>query len=205
MIFRHTWEQIIDGSKAQTRRLVKPQEAFLLDYLDYQEWSDRTDAPDGVYTRGEMLCDGRGAWDDIPEPPTYNWRLKWGVGNTYAVQPGRGLPAVMWLDFEEERLRRVCDKTDPSFNSVQDWRLHYNALGFIEARIRILKIRQERLQCISHEDAVAEGMPTRDADGGLLSPRKGFSQLWDSIHTKSGTTWASNPLVWVLDFELVGA
>ena len=77
-------------------------------------------------------------------------------------------------------------------------------------RIRITGIRQERLQDISEEDAVAEGMPFHEYFVGYggwsersVNPRDRYAALWDTIHTKRGTRWNQNPLVWVLTFEAV--
>lgn len=78
------------------------------------------------------------------------------------------------------------------------------------ARIRITGIRQERVQDISEEDAVDEGMPFHEYFKGYggwsersVDPKERYAALWDTIHTKRGEQWADNPAVWVLEFELV--
>lgn len=74
------------------------------------------------------------------------------------------------------------------------------------ARIRITGIRQERLRDISEEDVLAEGCGLVRWSG---EPQEGwpatagFAEAWDRINTRKGTRWADNPLVWVLDFEVV--
>lgn len=147
MIFRQ-WREVLSGAKTQTRRLVRPDEKYH-SYL------------------GEV---------QVPSPRhAFGWRAKWAVGKTYAVQPGRGKPAV--------------------------------------GRIRITAIRQERVQEITTQDALAEGVGHDyiNAGGttglaGLLACKfviEEYAGLWDSIYTASGTRWADNPLVWVLVFELV--
>lgn len=111
-----------------------------------------------------------------------NERVKWQVGKDYAVQQGRGKPSV--------------------------------------GRIKITSIRGERLQSIQGDQAILEGV-YREVVGideygserafyshGLwaqmyFNPIDAYRALWDSIHTKTGETWADNPLVWVLEFELV--
>ena len=120
MIFRQ-WQQVLDGTKTQTRRLQA-------------------------------------------QPPH--------IGRTYAVQPGCGKPAV--------------------------------------GRIRIISIRQERLQEISEDDVLAEGVELQTWAWPFSWPRTdswprtaGYAQLWNSIYTKPGTRWQDNPPVWVLEFELV--
>jgi hypothetical protein len=88
-------------------------------------------------------------------------------------------------------------------------------------RIRLLEIRQERLQDITEAGAIAEGCSCIVCGSSGLAPDKSglhmepccacgnggtvqdYQQLWDSIHTKRGERWDDTPLVWVLRFELV--
>lgn len=60
-------------------------------------------------------------------------------------------------------------------------------------RIRITGIRQERVQDITGPDAYAEGC-TSISD---------FVSLWNDVHSTKDTQWRGNPLVWVLEFELM--
>lgn len=71
--------------------------------------------------------------------------------------------------------------------------------------IKITNVRVERLQNISENDAQAEGVEfLGDVDYTEGRTYKVvFSELWDKINKKPGTTWADNPWVWVLDFELM--
>ncbi len=86
--------------------------------------------------------------------------------------------------------------------------------------IKITNIRVERLQEISEEDCLREGVRLwEDADpkyklnplgklyeiagrwDGYKSPREAFASLFDKV--SGNCTWNSNPLVWVYEFELV--
>ena len=74
------------------------------------------------------------------------------------------------------------------------------------ARIRITSIRQERLRDISEDDVVAEGhnlvrWASEGPEGWPATAE--YAATWDRINTRKGTRWADNPLVWVLDFEVV--
>ncbi len=57
------------------------------------------------------------------------------------------------------------------------------------------------MQDISAEDALAEGV------GNDWQPESNqiatFQRLWDSINAKRGYGWDVNPLVWVIEFEVV--
>ena len=84
--------------------------------------------------------------------------------------------------------------------------------------LEITAVRVERLNQISEEDAIAEGMTYFDgrnyeADGWHPNDyRRGYwpdavdayRGLWDSINGKRHP-WASNPWVWVLEFKRLGA
>lgn len=61
-------------------------------------------------------------------------------------------------------------------------------------------IRVERVQDISHEDAVAEGCYEQP---GKTWGRLGYSQLWDKINFARGFGWQINPWVWVLGYRPV--
>jgi len=74
--------------------------------------------------------------------------------------------------------------------------------------LEITGVRVERLQEISHEDAVAEGVhehgpfPLKEKRMSLHC--HAFADLWDSL-AKPGVTWADNPWVWVIEFKRMGA
>lgn len=83
--------------------------------------------------------------------------------------------------------------------------------------LEITDIRIERLNDISDEDAVKEGLRILPASGRyVVSPGdqyfgsashdavEVFSWLWDSINAKKGYPWSSNPWVWVVEFKVVG-
>jgi len=64
--------------------------------------------------------------------------------------------------------------------------------------LRVTSVRFERLQDISWNDALAEGVR---ANGVLpWSPVDAFRELWDSINFDRAP-WRSNPWVWVIEFE----
>jgi hypothetical protein len=73
-------------------------------------------------------------------------------------------------------------------------------------------IREERLQDITEEDAIAEGVEAHDEDGvayygplnqGHCDPRQAFRELWDSINTKPGQRWADKPTVARIQFRRI--
>jgi hypothetical protein len=73
--------------------------------------------------------------------------------------------------------------------------------------LEIINVSIERLQDISEEDCIAEGIPQYTFARGCISdnppdPRWGFIELWDSINGKK-YPWESNPFVWKIEFRKV--
>lgn len=84
MIFAHMLDQVLDGSKTQTRRLAKPRDEFFLEELG---------DPAAVMHRGVS-----------------QYRLLWQVGKDYAVCPGRGkkqVSRIRVLDLRHEDVRSI--------------------------------------------------------------------------------------------------
>lgn len=89
--------------------------------------------------------------------------------------------------------------------------------GLMPHQIRITNVRVERLQDISDEDCIREGVIENTAtdilggtikgytikgvDGGYVFAREAFSALINRISGRG--TWESNPWVFVYEFELV--
>lgn len=83
--------------------------------------------------------------------------------------------------------------------------------------LEITEVRVQRLQDISEEDAIAEGIdervfgddPCRWRVYGLFDvytscPIRSYESLWDSINgSKPGAAWADNPWVWAVSFTRV--
>ena len=80
MIFQHTWTQVLDRTKTQTRRLVKP-----FDYA-LNIW--------GTPMGDDLRIGGLNDNVTIGSVIGASNRPKWTVYRTYAVQPGRGQKAI---------------------------------------------------------------------------------------------------------------
>ena len=72
--------------------------------------------------------------------------------------------------------------------------------------LRLLDARIERLQCITEEDAKAEGMAV-PVGQDFVAARGLFAALWDKINgdrwPKRMASWEANPWVWRLVFKRV--
>ena len=77
--------------------------------------------------------------------------------------------------------------------------------------LRVTDVRVQRVQDISEEDAVAEGVRWHDGEmiyawkgiSSAPSARAYFAEIWDSINEPRGFGWDANPWVWAVSFERV--
>jgi hypothetical protein len=70
--------------------------------------------------------------------------------------------------------------------------------------LEIDEIKVERVQDITEDDAMADGIKTTcPCCGGCDQHRLDFQKLWDSIYSKQGLEWDANPFVWVVKFHRI--
>lgn len=129
------------------------------------------------------------------------------VGSTHAVVPKMYRHAV-WYKYDNEDLK-VWHEIHSSLLLPPPYWGHE---GWAELRVRILDKHRERLQSISREDALSEGilenqhgayyastLPTKWSD----NPVDAYRNLWNSINQRNGQRWEDNPTVTVVKFEVV--
>ena len=70
--------------------------------------------------------------------------------------------------------------------------------------LEIEAVRVERLQEISREDALAEGVTLRGSTRFEDEARIAYRQLWDSINgADDAKAWNANPWVWCIEFKKI--
>ena len=186
---------VLSGQKTQTRRIIKSQDERL-DYL-----------------RGWSLEYGFAEFGREGEEPLLRILPHYYVGEMVAV--------AMSYKSIYERVAKTWEYAEEYKNEHKDL-AGWNNKMFINtkmpfAQIKITNIRVERLQDISDEDCLKEGIyedgddssglyvvPFYDFWGnkgdGFDNPREAFAALIDKINGYG--TWESNPYVWAYDFEL---
>jgi uncharacterized protein YhfF len=123
-------------------------------------------------------------------------RTKWVVGQTYAICPGRGKPAVgriRLLDIREERVKDISE-ADAIVEGVDkncpgDWQ---NCPGCLDLK-----------RCDAEGEYIRYPVELNESYQAF-SAAESFLSLWNSIYTKPGQRVEDNPEVWVLVFELEG-
>lgn len=185
-------QAILDGSKTQTRRVIKPPSGYRANELET--------APDGGII---WIGTGKEGSYDKYTPPRYHVGDCLWVKETFRYEPedydafGTNCPVQYRATHGE------CDgfysKWRPSiFMPRQASRI----------TIEITQVRAQRLQDISKEDCLAEGLSKKDwEDGAMLHgvdwPRFQFQKLWDSINDGRGHGWSTNPWIWAITFKRV--
>lgn len=204
-------EAVLSGRKTQTRRIVK------LELYGLKTEAKRS--PSDIRMIDGLWCytipEWNGAYNLVPKDdlPKYN------IGDIVAIAQSYSDAGVDSIPEEDEEFGCY------NFPTIQTpgWKNKmFVRADLMPHQIRITNVRAERLQNISDEDCIAEGI-YKDANtsyfngyafdilndhyGQILastwydSPRDAYAALIDKINGKG--TWESNPFVYVYDFELI--
>lgn len=197
-------QAVLEGRKTQTRRIV-PQSVIDV----YDEW------------RSDVECIAKPAGSTIEPLCSYLLRKsRFYVGEIVAV--AQSYSSI--IDELENDKNATCaghyEKNVQKAKEYIFWMEHpgFNNKLFVTAdkmihHIRITDVRVERLQDISDEDCLKEGVRKVVNENGIYvqyyvsntacfeNPREAFAYLIDKVSGKG--TWDSNPYVFVYDFELV--
>lgn len=188
-------QAVLEGRKTQTRRIVYTQNGFVV--FDNEDFRlKKLDNGQALLT----LCNNRFK--------TAHYK----IGETIAI-------AQKYDDLvKDDEFYRLCGIHGMPLECIKYEKGCTNKM-FVRAdlmphHIRITNIRVERLQDISDEDCLKEGIWTRTGRWYCYDiikrgmefydpypdPREAYSVLIDRISGKG--TWGSNPYVFVYDFEI---
>lgn len=195
-------EAVLEGRKTQTRRMLNP--TMFFQRLDtYEGWSNE-DISAWKRSCNRQLYEAQG--DMLQQMFDYALSSsRYKVGETVAIAQSYAdiTPQVDWVK---------C--------MIRKEEIGWNNKMFVRAEdmpnhIRITKIRIERLQDIKSEDCLKEGIWKAGnvglegttywyhglANSSFRTPQDAYASLIDRISGKG--TWASNPYVFVYEFELI--
>lgn len=179
---------ILAGKKAQTRRVINPQ----------PQPYDGEGVPSRFYTGWEWPCAKTKSMIDMRDAPSLGpfggvdrlWvRETWRLGESSGDIAGAS------------REDSVHYRADQDECAGGPWKPSiFMPRWASRITLKVTGVRVERLQGISEEDAKAEGV---DAGAHTMeTARQRFQALWNRINGKRpGCDWASNPWVWVVEFE----
>lgn len=196
---------ILDGRKTQTRRVIKPQPV---------EGVYKGDGITPTYSWKDRINTVRPIWPDVmAQFSPYGkagdrlWvRETWQINH---VNYDRGpIPKMAPADIRlpDDILYRADGEFSEQFEIDEGdsaWRPSiFMPRWASRITLEITDVRVERVQEITHRDALAEGVAyDLSKDGGAPVPQ--FQRLWDDINAKRGYGWDMNPWVWIVTFKLV--
>lgn len=196
-------QAVLDGRKTQTRRMLNPT-MFFQRLETYEGWSNE-DISAWKRSCNRRLDEAQG--DTLQQMLDYALSSsRYKVGEVVAVaQKYKDIALDMPVELAAELIKQ------PGWNNKM-----FVKADLMPHRVRITNIRVERLQDISDEDCIAEGIYPK-ANGRWYcydvvrrmgvsydpypDPREAYAALIDKISGKG--TWESNPWVFVYNFYLV--
>lgn len=219
---------ILDGRKTQTRRVVSHKWPHLWNEPWYATGKVISDLPTqlGAFMefryrqQDEPAFEGSRASTLVPCPHGKPGDRLW-VRETHAfIWPGDSAPD----DIKDCNVQYRADTDGRSAPGAwpDDERSHPEAPRWKPSifmprwasriTLEITAVRVERLQDISDDDCLAEGVESTASDAGIrvchvdnahmhFFRRGSFALLWESLN--GAGTWADNPWVWVIEFKRI--
>ena len=193
---------VLNGKKTMTRRIIP------IDLYNQTDWKA---VAEGDF---EAVVDGEGDYHDIRRCGMYHVGEVVAVAQSYHALNKSGFIAPEWCE-------HTCESSAGYENKM------FVRADLMPHRIRFTGIKVERLQDISEEDAMREGVfkydkPPLHHEGDMFAPwapyvrpykwdsnnliyrctaRYAFAYLIDKISGRG--TWQRNPWVYVYTFELL--
>jgi len=205
---------ILEGRKTQTRRVVKPQPYELrnppggmgLPFATYQSFyqgitATRLKCPygekgDRLWVRETFQIESNARYQDVYSQPDTP------LGPVHYFKDGgdEWFECPRYKASEPDTHLGEDEKPDPWKPSIHMPR------WASRITLEVTGVRVERLQEISERDAEAEGIDESGTKCIVCGEPyacavDGFACLWDSINSKRGYSWDSNPWVWVIEFK----
>lgn len=195
-------QAVLEGGKTQTRRVLKPT-MFFQRLTTCEGWSNE-DFRAWERACNRQLYEAQGYMlQQMLDYALSSSRYK--LGEVVAVaQKYKDIALDMPVELAAELIKQ------PGWNNKM-----FVKADLMPHRIRITNIRVERLQGISEEDCIAEGIWKAHnvglegttywyhglANSSFRTAKEAYAALIDKISGKG--TWESNPWVFVYDFELI--
>ena len=187
---------ILEGRKSQTRRVVKPQ------------------PPHGIKSVYAPITRDPGNWQGVASDDLIGWygRCPYGINGdrlwvreTWRSYGERGRGG----EIERFMYRAGINQATDGWKWKPGIHMPRRACRLV---LEVTAVRVKRLQEISVDDAIAEGVVewgTREAGRKVFDGRargipylvNAYAELWNSLNAKRGFGWEKNPWVWCISFS----
>ena len=180
-------QALLEGRKSQTRRIMKPQPIF--------------DFDSGWVFWGKHQWDIHGlpiSYDILNFCPYGQTRDILWVRETWASNPWGYLGGCRYI-YKSDYDKFPKNEIGTSYPQIDKWKPSiYMPREAARIFLRVTDIHVERLQDITEEDAIAEGVIRKDLYKTMTWE---YETLWESINGQG--SWDANPWVWVVIFERI--
>lgn len=175
---------ILNDSKTQTRRVVKPQPEMVENKIT-KPWRGNPEKLLRLLQEAERC--------------PYEIGMKLWVRETFGsinnerdpVKPYEGCGIIYRADIPDD-----CGDSEDTWRPsifMPRWASRID--------LEVTGVRVERVQEISGLDCIAEGIHPIGPEHDTAIPRKEYQALWDSLNAPRGYGWDKNPFVWVIEFK----
>ena len=190
---------ILEGRKTVTRRVVKPNQ-----FIGIAPDDVRNKTPDGFIKNKPLLFKPYCDMSD-KELVSSIYKSPYNVGDVLYVRETWALESESENYVTGEKSTIFAYRADP-FNRNGNWKPSIH-MPKDAARIflKVTSVRVERLQDMTKEDALKEGINSKLCVN-LAHALTKFKKLWNSTikHDQLECySWEANPYVWVIEFERI--
>lgn len=203
---------ILDGRKTQTRRIVRPQPVM-------RKFHPNAIAPafikpqltKGFNAVGVDVCNNNN-FAYLKNPLARKGDRLW-VKETFCVVNDDD---ERWIDYRAtpryEESHPAGWENAPDDPDALKWESSIHMPRWASRiNLEVIDVRVERLQDITEEAAMAEGVQRMklpsgyQAAGNNMLPmyKQSFAYQWDTSNKKRGFAWEVNPYVWVIEFTRI--
>ena len=205
-------EAILDDRKTMTRRIVKPRPSNtgVAAFNDGEHPSMRCPygkIGDVLWVREEHYMFGHWEHDNNPKTKRKTNRQSW----KFVAENSE----IRYNDNPPESFRKGRHHNDPLTNAWHKRLARFMPKTACRIFLQITDVRVERLNDITEQDAIAEGIISRcsatlpyilvyqkpNCPNYYYLAKEAFSSLWQSINGQD--SWEENPFVWVISFQRI--
>lgn len=182
-------QAILENRKTQTRRIVKFKTAGANHTANYER---------------AMISDSGDVFRFFQEEDWLGW---------FDEKPKYNTGDILWVretwQYTDASLNDhpgyVYRASDPDWETLEGWKWKPSIHMPKEAArlfLKVTNVRCERLQDITVEDIIKEGLTsTLTEHDACMDLKEQWIELWQSINGKD--SWEQNPFVWVYEFERI--